>query len=51
MYIYAASTTYFKLATKMESSKYAYNGSNDVVSTDGGNSTSTYEQGSNITGL
>lgn len=49
MYIYAASTTVFKLATKMESSKYQFNGTNDVVSTDGGTSTSTYEQGSMLT--
>lgn len=53
-YAYAATSTPpggWKVATKMESQKYGYNGSNDVVSTDGGNSTSTYEQGSNITGL
>jgi prepilin-type N-terminal cleavage/methylation domain-containing protein len=48
MYIYAATSTTFKLASKMESSKYGYNGSNDVVSTDGGNSSSTYEQGTNL---
>lgn len=48
MYMYAGAATTFKLATKMESSKYQYNGSNDVVSTDGGNSTGTYEQGSNL---
>lgn len=48
MYIYAGAATTFKLATKMESTKYQYGGSNDVVSTDGGNSTSTYEQGSNL---
>ncbi len=51
MYIYAASSTYFKLGTKMESSKYQLNGSNDVVSTDGGNSSTTYEQGNNLTQL
>ena len=42
MYMYAASsTTYYKLATKMESTKYQQNGSNDVVSNDGGNSPTT----------
>jgi prepilin-type N-terminal cleavage/methylation domain-containing protein len=46
MYIYAASTTYFKLATKMESTKYQPGSPNDVESTDGGNSSTTYEQGS-----
>jgi len=51
MYMYAATTTFFKLATKMESTKYQYNGPNDVVSTDGGNSSTTYEQGSNLTTL
>ena len=50
-YIYAASSTVFKLAAKMESVKYSYGGAGDVVSTDGGNSTSTYEQGTNITSL
>jgi hypothetical protein len=48
MYIYAATTTSFKLATKMESTKYQANGANDVVSTDGGNNSTTYEQGSNL---
>jgi prepilin-type N-terminal cleavage/methylation domain-containing protein len=50
-YVYAASTTYFKLATKMESTKYQLNGASDVVSADGGNSSTTYEQGSNLTTL
>ena len=48
MYVYAASTTVFKLASKMESLKYGNSGSNDVVSNDGGNSTTTYEQGTNL---
>jgi prepilin-type N-terminal cleavage/methylation domain-containing protein len=47
-YFYAASTTSYKLSTHMESAKYGFNGSNDVVSTDGGNNTSSYEQGSNL---
>lgn len=50
-YIYAATSTSpgtYKIATKMESQKYGFNGSNDVVSGDGGNSTGTYEQGSNL---
>jgi prepilin-type N-terminal cleavage/methylation domain-containing protein len=46
-YSYAASgTTLFKLAAKMESAKFNFGGSGDVVSTDGGTSTSTYETGS-----
>ena len=48
-YFYAATSTSYKLAAKMESAKYGYSGTgSDVVSTDGGNSTSTYEQGSNM---
>jgi hypothetical protein len=53
-YIYAATSTApatWKVATKMESVKYGYNGPNDVTTGDGGNSTGTYEQGSNLTGL
>jgi len=49
IYLYGASTTAYKLATKMESAKYGYSGTgSDVVSTDGGTNTSTYEQGSNL---
>ena len=48
IYVYAATSTSYKLATKMESSKYGFNGTNDVVSSDGGANTSTYEQGSNM---
>jgi prepilin-type N-terminal cleavage/methylation domain-containing protein len=44
-YAFAASSTVFKIATKMESTKYNFGGGGDVVSSDGGNSTSTYEQG------
>lgn len=38
----------FKLATKMESTRYGLGGDGDVVSTDGGTSTSTYEVGTNL---
>jgi prepilin-type N-terminal cleavage/methylation domain-containing protein len=49
IYLYGATSTSYKLATKMESVKYGYSGSgSDVVSTDGGNNTNTYEQGSNL---
>jgi len=51
LYVYAASTTVFKIATKMESAKYITGGSGDIETGDGGLSTSTYEQGSNVTGL
>lgn len=55
MYIYAASSTVFKLSTHMESTKYSYatptDGSNDVESTDGGNTNWAYEAGTNLTGL
>lgn len=49
-YSYIASTTglVFKLGAQMESQKYGYLGTNDVVSTDGGISTSTYEQGTSL---
>jgi prepilin-type N-terminal cleavage/methylation domain-containing protein len=47
-YAYSASSTVFKLAAKMESSKYSFGGGGDVVSSDGGNNTSTYEQGTNL---
>ena len=46
LYTYTASgTSLFKLAAKMESTKFQYNGTADVVSTDGGSDTSTYELG------
>jgi len=48
IYLYAATSTSYKLATKMESQKYGWNGSADAVSVDGGNNTNTYEQGSNM---
>ncbi len=50
MYVYTATSTgQYKLAAKMESTKYGSGGSNDVVTPDGGNSTNTYEQGKNVT--
>lgn len=49
IYVYGATSTQYKLATKMESAKYGYSGTgSDVVSTDGGTNTSTYEQGTNL---
>ncbi|MDR3403867.1 MAG: type II secretion system protein [Chthoniobacter sp.] len=42
------STGTYKMATKMESTKYNYLQAGDVVSTDGGNSTTTYEAGTNV---
>jgi prepilin-type N-terminal cleavage/methylation domain-containing protein len=48
-YTYTASSTgQYKLAVKMESTKYNFNGGGSVVDGDGGNSTSTYEAGSNV---
>jgi len=47
-YSFVASSTVFKLATKMESVKYNSGGAGDVVSTDGGNGSTTYEQGTNL---
>lgn len=51
IYAYVGGQSTYKLATKMESQKYTFKGSNDVVSTDGGNSTTTFEAGTSITGL
>lgn len=51
MYIYAASSSVFKLASHMESTKYSTGGSNDVESTDGGTSNYSYQQGTNLSGL
>ena len=48
-YSYVASGTTFKLASFMESAKYATNGSADVESGDGGNNNYVYEQGGNLT--
>lgn len=47
-YVFVASGTTFKVDAKMESAKYGTGGSGDVVTGDGGSSTSTYEQGSNL---
>ena len=44
-YTFLASSTVYKLASHMESIKYNTTGAGDVVTNDGGNSTSTYEQG------
>ncbi len=51
VYTFTASSTVYKLATKMESVKYSTGGSGDVESNDGGNSTTTYEQGTALTSL
>ncbi len=48
VYTYVASSTVFKLAAKMESQKYGFGGGGDVVSTDGGNSTTTFEAGTKL---
>jgi hypothetical protein len=50
-YIYAATSTTFKLATQMESIKYKNGGSGDVQTNDGGNTIYAYEQGTNLIGL
>ncbi|MBI2048905.1 MAG: type II secretion system protein [Candidatus Liptonbacteria bacterium] len=42
----ANATSGFKLAARMESTKYNASGSSDIVSTDGGNDNTTYETGS-----
>jgi prepilin-type N-terminal cleavage/methylation domain-containing protein len=48
-YFYVGSTTSYKLATKLESAKYStVGGTNDVVSTDGGNNSTTYETGTSL---
>ena len=46
-YAYAASSTSltFEVSMNMESTRYAQNGGGDVETTDGGNSSSTYEVG------
>jgi prepilin-type N-terminal cleavage/methylation domain-containing protein len=47
-YAYAATTTggkFFEIDASLESQKYSFNGSKDVESTDGGNSTGTFEAG------
>jgi prepilin-type N-terminal cleavage/methylation domain-containing protein len=50
-YSFAVSSTVsggFKVAAKMESTKFSKSGSGDIESTDGGTYTSTYETGSNV---
>ncbi len=49
-YAFIASSTAgtYKLETLMESAKFSYGGSSDVTSKDSGESTSTYEIGSNL---
>jgi prepilin-type N-terminal cleavage/methylation domain-containing protein len=49
VYTYITDGTNYKLASKMESAKYNYLGGSDVVSTDGGPSTSTFEAGTKLT--
>jgi hypothetical protein len=51
MYIYAASSTVFKLATQIESTKYMHGGPGDVETGDGGTSIYSYQQGTNLTSL
>ncbi len=48
MYTYLTNGTQYKIAAKMESTKYQNGGSGDVETGDGGNSTSTYEAGTNV---
>lgn len=47
-YIYVASSTVFKFGAKIESVKYGPTGGSNVVSTDGGNSSTTFEAGTNL---
>jgi prepilin-type N-terminal cleavage/methylation domain-containing protein len=47
-YIASSSGLVFKMDAHMESSKYGKGGTNDVVSTDGGTDSSSYEQGTNL---
>lgn len=48
VYAFVGGQTTYKLATKMESTKYSQGGSNDIESTDGGSSLCTYEQGTAV---
>ena len=48
VYAFVGGQTTYKLATKMESTKYSQGGSNDIESTDGGSSPCTYEQGTAV---
>lgn len=47
-YMFEANNGQYKIATKMESTKYNFGGGSSVVDTDGGNSTTTYEVGTNV---
>lgn len=47
-YVYAASSTVYKLTTRMESTKYVNGGGSDVESTDGGSNPVSYEQGTAV---
>ncbi len=47
-YTYTTSGGKYELTASMESQRYGYGGSNDVVSTDGGLDDSTYEVGSSL---
>lgn len=47
-YTYLTNGTQYKLAAKMESTKYQNGGSGDVETGDGGNSTTTFEAGTNV---
>jgi prepilin-type N-terminal cleavage/methylation domain-containing protein len=48
-YTYIPGTSTFELTTLMESKKYRYGGSNDVVSNDGGSNLGLYEKGTDLT--
>ncbi len=48
LYTYLTNGTQYKIASKMESTKYQAGGSGDIETGDGGNSTSTYEAGTNV---
>ena len=47
-YAYRPGGTTYKITVNMESTKYQQTGSNDVESTDGGISSSTYEVGTDL---
>jgi hypothetical protein len=51
MYIYAATSTLFKIAAQIESTKYMHGGPSDVETGDGGTSIYSYQQGTNLTAL
>jgi hypothetical protein len=47
-YSYTASNNTYELSAAIESKKYGFGGTNDVISGDGGTSTSTYVKGSDL---